>query len=110
MKIYCRAAVIVYFLTITIHLLFPYESYSGAHADATIKDIMIIAWEWLAILLMLGWWGYTFYHWKNAKFETPKLRKTWLVSLIIGSFLYMIGHLAYYFLIIESEKGIEANT
>jgi len=100
--------VIVYLVSLTIRLLFPYESFSGLHSDATAKDLLIIAWEWLSILLIVSWWGYTFYHWKNTIFNNPKTRKTWLVSLIIGSFLFMIGHLAYYFMIIESGNGIEA--
>ncbi len=51
-------------------------------------------------------WGYVIYRWKTSVFEKRSIRTLWLLVIVLGGFMYSIGPLAYYIIVIEQWHGV----
>ena len=85
----------------------PSISFKGSLSEMPIDKILITLWVFVSIVLMWYLWGCMFYHWKNAKFKNPVVKKLWLLILIIGGILKFYGPMIYYPIVMELKKTIE---
>ena len=56
------------------------------------------------IICSCFFWGYSFYHWYKTEFENNQTRKMWFRVIYLGGFLFFIGPLIYYLIVIESNN------
>ena len=69
--------------------------------------------EWLILVSLvifgfsyLALWVYLFHHWGISEFEQRVVKKIWFWVIFLGGFIYLIGPLIYYFVVVEMRKGL----
>ena len=88
--------------------------YFSIHTPASVPSISTFnTGDWLILVCVviygfcfLALWVYLFYHWGISEFEQRIMKKIWFWVLFLGGFLYLIGPLIYYFVVVEMRKGL----
>jgi hypothetical protein len=70
-----------------------------------ISDWIIFIWSSIFVVTFFIISIYILWHWGMTQFKDKNTKKNWFLILFIGSFLYLIGPLLYYILVIELHKG-----
>lgn len=81
----------------------PYAS----PAAFEIKDWLLYVWTGIYLISIFLFWGLMFYHWGVSEFQDKSVKKKWFLAILIGGFLYLIGPLIYYFIVVEKGRGLK---
>ncbi len=75
-----------------------------------IMDWLILGCVGIYFFSIFIFWGYLFYHWGVSSFETSPKKRKWFWVILLGGFLYLLGPLIYYFIVVEKGKGLQGKT
>jgi hypothetical protein len=95
-------------------VLLGHVTYFSLHTPTSIPAISIFSardWLILACVVIYGFsyfalWIYLFHHWGISEFEQRRTKNIWFWIIFLGGFLYLIGPLTYYFVVVEMRKGL----
>lgn len=71
------------------------------------REVVIILWSLFTVFGTLIWWLYLFWHLAKNDFLNNLYKPIWLVILIIGTILFMLGPIFYYIYVVEFGKGFK---
>jgi hypothetical protein len=105
MKILGRFAFLVIIINIILHFIIEPFSLQFQDVD-TIKEWIAILWGFITIISVLSWYFYLYWHWAMNGFVSKGRKRLWFLILFIGTILYFIGPIIYYFVVVERGKGL----
>ena len=69
-------------------------------------DWMIFISIFLFFLSYFIFWGMIFRNWWKNQFITQKTRRIWFWVILVGGFVYLVGPIVYYIVVVEMGKGL----
>ena len=96
--------IVINWIVITIISMF--NPYSHAGSINSIKDLLLITWIGFTVVGAFCLMIYMFYHWNISSFINQTTKMIWLIILLLGFPLYLLGPITYYYIVYEKKTGL----